>query len=324
MITEIGKSVRPLLKPAIALIISAFTGVLLLIAIAALSRIEHRWADILAQFTAPALAMALMLLALSLLLRRPATAGLVAIVAGVLLIAVWPQWAPSDNIARPDAPMVRLYSANLWARNTDVEAIRRSIATADADVVILIELGDVPAGRLDDILTGYPHRVITPRVDRYGGAARSLIASHYPLTAVADVADGLQDVVAVAETPLGPVNVVGVHLTRPWPFQYQWGQISQVQALARRRATLTGPVIVAGDFNSVSTGRIGRQVQAEAGLVPAPGWPGTWPSIAPAAVSMTIDQVYRSPDLAFVSRRLGRRTGSDHRPVVTEFTLAAD
>jgi endonuclease/exonuclease/phosphatase (EEP) superfamily protein YafD len=39
---------------------------------------------------------------------------------------------------------------------------------------------------------------------------------------------------------------------------------------------------------------------------------------------MTIDQVYRTPDLALVSRKLGRPTGSDHRPVVTEITRAAD
>jgi endonuclease/exonuclease/phosphatase (EEP) superfamily protein YafD len=85
---------------------------------------------------------------------------------------------------------------------------------------------------------------------------------------------------------------------------------------------LTGPVIVAGDFNSVSTGRIGRQVKGDIGLHPAPGYPGTWPDDLPAPLGMTIDQVYASPDLAFVSRRLGRPSGSDHRPVVTEVTRA--
>ena len=39
---------------------------------------------------------------------------------------------------------------------------------------------------------------------------------------------------------------------------------------------------------------------------------------------MTIDQVWRSPDLALLERRLGRKNGSDHRPVVTRFTLAAE
>ena len=38
---------------------------------------------------------------------------------------------------------------------------------------------------------------------------------------------------------------------------------------------------------------------------------------------LPIDQVYASPDLAFISRRLGQPTGSDHRPVVTEITRAA-
>jgi endonuclease/exonuclease/phosphatase (EEP) superfamily protein YafD len=58
------------------------------------------------------------------------------------------------------------------------------------------------------------------------------------------------------------------------------------------------------------------------GLIPAPGWPGTWPARAPAALGITIDQVYRSPDLALLGRRLGQKNGSDHRPVVTRLTLS--
>ena len=44
--------------------------------------------------------------------------------------------------------------------------------------------------------------------------------------------------------------------------------------------------------------------------------------LAGLGAGITIDQVYRSPDLALVSRRLGEPTGSDHRPVVTEFRKA--
>ena len=91
----------------------------------------------------------------------------------------------------------------------------------------------------------------------------------------------------------------------------------------RRLAAPEHPVIVAGDFNSVSSARIGKQIQADMGLIPAPGWPGTWPSQAPAFININIDQVYRSPDLALLNRRIGQPTGSDHRPVITEFTRAA-
>lgn len=293
------------------------------LALVALSGIGHRTFDLLAQFTAPALAATAFVTALLALtrLKMAALHGLTACVA--LLFAVAPQWFPGGPEPEADAPVVRLYSANLWARNADVESILTSIRAADADVVVLIELGDAPARRLDDILAGYPHRVATPRIDRPTGPARSVIASRFPLTAIRDRPDGLHAVGASVRTPLGLTHIVGVHLTRPWPFQEQWGQISQTMALQEVIEALDGPVVVAGDFNSVSSARIGKQVRRDIGLHPAPGFPGTWPAQLPAPLGVTIDQVYASPDLAFVSRRLGRANGSDHRPVVTEFTRAA-
>ena len=293
------------------------------LALVSLSGIGHRSLDLLAQFTAPALtvtAAATLLLALS-RLKMAALHGLAACIA--LLFAAAPQWFPGGPQPEAGAPLVRLYSANLWARNADVDSILASIRAADADVVVLIELGDAPARRLDEILTGYPHRVATPRIDRPTGPARSVIASRVPLTAIQDRPDGLHAVGASIRTPLGRLNVVGVHLTRPWPFQEQWGQISQTMALQAVVEGLDGPVVVAGDFNSVSSARIGKQVRRDLGLHPAPGFPGTWPAPIPAPLGVTIDQVYASPDLAFVSRRLGRANGSDHRPVVTEFTRAS-
>jgi len=312
------------LKALIHLAALALLGVPAAIALAGLSGIGHRWTDLLAQFPAPALVGTLILtLACAVLRLRAAVIGGLGVTL-LLIAALWPQWFPRGGaLPREGAPTLSVYSANLWAWNTDVDAIARSIADADADIVILVELGDAPSAQLDRVLAGYPHRVLTARVDRPSGAARAAIASRYPLTAVADRPDGLVSVAATAQTPLGPVNVVGAHLTRPWPFQYQRGQVDQATALAAIRRDMTGPVIAAGDFNSVSSARIGRQIQAEAGLIPAPGWPGTWPSVLPSAAGMTIDQVWRSPDLALLERKLGRKTDSDHRPVITSFTLAA-
>jgi len=313
------------LKAAIHLTALGLLAAPAAIALSALSRIGHRWTDLLAQFTSPALGATLILTLLCAVLRlRPAViAGLS--VTALLVLAVWPQWFPRGGaLPREVAPTLTLYSANLWAWNTDIEAITRSIADADADIVVLVELGDAPSAQLDRVLTGFPHRVLNARVNRPSGAARAAIASRYPLTAIADRPDGLVSVAAAAQTPLGPVNIIGAHLTRPWPFQYQWGQINQATALAAIRRDMTGPVIAAGDFNSVSSARIGRQIQAETGMIPAPGWPGTWPSPLPSAMGLTIDQVWRSPDLALLERRLGRSNGSDHRPVVTRFTLAAE
>jgi endonuclease/exonuclease/phosphatase (EEP) superfamily protein YafD len=313
-------SPRGLVDALVRLTLAAPLG----LALIALSGIGHRGFDILAQFTAPALiaTTALTLLLLLTRLKMAAVHGLAAVLA--LTVAVAPQWFPAGPKPEPAAPVVRLYSANLYYLNDDVAAIRASIEAADADVVILIELGRDAATRIDEVLEGYPHRAASMRMDQTRGPSRSVIGSRYPLTALADPPDGLHAVAAVARTPLGRMNVVGVHLTRPWPFQEQWGQISQTMALQEVVDGLTGPVVVAGDFNSVSSARIGRQVRRDLGLHPAPGFPGTWPAALPAPLGVTIDQVYASADLAFVSRRIGRATGSDHRPVVTEFTRAAD
>lgn len=297
-------------------------GAPLAVAVSALSGIGHRWPDILAQFTAPALIATAAMGAVLMLLRLWPSVVVAVATIGLLTVAVWPQWMPERGTAVAGGPTLSLYSANVLWENEDIAAIAASVEQADADVVILIELGNGPAARIEEILAAYPHRVGTPPIARGGKVARSVIASRYPLTEIADRSDGLHAVGAVAQTPLGPVNILGVHLTRPWPYQYQWGQISQTMALAEVRRDLEGPVIVAGDFNSVSSARIGKQVQAETELIPAAGFPGTWPTRVPAVLGVTIDQVYRSPDLALLERRLGVPNGSDHRPVVTRFGVA--
>lgn len=290
---------------------------------AALSGIGHRWVEILAQFTSPVLLAAVGVTVVCLLFRLWPASIVGGLACVVLTLSVWPQWTPTKGVPVPDQPIVRVYSANLYVFNTDVAAMRRSIAAADADILVLVELGQAPASRLDQLLPHYPHRVLIGQA-RAGDHARSIIASRYPiLQRLPERPDGLSTVGATVQTPVGPINVFGVHLTRPWPYQYQWGQISQVMALAERmKAAPDHPVIAAGDFNSVSSARIGKQIQSDLGLIPAPGWPGTWPSQIPAFAGITIDQVYRSPDLALITRRLGEPTGSDHRSVITEFTRA--
>ena len=292
----------------------------LTLALAALSGVGHRWVDILAQFTAPALIATLILVAGLALGRLWIASCMGAIVALTLLLAVWPQWFPQMGEARPGAPVVSLYSANLFRENVDARAIDASIAAADADMVILIEAA-LPSAQLQHVLKDYPHILAQPGFDRESDNRR-VIASRFPLTRGVRVNRDLPGQTAVVQTPFGSLTLVSAHLTRPWPYQYQWGQIIQTMELDTLMAEVSGPAIVAGDFNSVSSARIGRQVQNDIGLRPAPGLPGTWPSQLPALFGITIDQVYRTPDLALVDRRVGRRNGSDHRPVVTRFTLA--
>jgi endonuclease/exonuclease/phosphatase (EEP) superfamily protein YafD len=293
------------------------------IAMASLSGIGHRWVDILAQFTAPVLTLTVLAVVIAALLRWW-TAALVGAGASLLLLsAVWPQYAPGGPVPAANSPIVRLYAANLYAMNDDVAAMRASIQASDADIIVLVEFGEAPNAAIETLLAGYPHREVTERVVRSEDAVRSVIASRYPLSRRSTEGNERQMIAAVADTPIGPVRFVGVHLTRPWPFQFQWGQIIQAQNLINHIQGAPEPVVMAGDFNSVASARIGRMLRSEGGLVHAPGWPGTWPAAVPSPLRMTIDQVYHTTDIAVVERRLGAPTGSDHRPVIVELARAA-
>lgn len=293
----------------------------LLVALAALSGLPYQGVDILAQFTAPALAGALIFAGLLALLRLRTPFVLAFLVSSVLAVAVWPQWAPDRGNPRPNGPVLSIYSANLRAENEDTARIRTSIDRADPDVVVLIETSRTVIDRIDTVLTGYPYRAVT--FDRRRGTEGLVIASRYPLKREPFRPSDVNHALAFVDTPLGRVNVIAVHLDRPWPYRKESRQLNQLQALRPIIAPLRGPTILAGDFNSVSSARVGRQVQTTMGLKPNPGWPGTWPARLPSLLGLTIDQLYRTDDLAVVSRDLGLRNGSDHRPLVTRLTLAA-
>lgn len=285
----------------------------------AFSGFGHRWADILAQFTAPAFAGAVVITAAALFVGDRIATAACALCLALTAGAAWPQWFP----ARPqmaDGPSVRLYSANVWVRNSDAEALGRSITAADPDVVVLLEVNDALFARLDQALPDHPHRAVSQHMS-FRGPVRQLVASRTPLRRITGEPAPL-GIAARVETALGPVTVVPTHLTRPWPFQIQWEQIRQAATQTDFARATDGPVILAGDFNSVSTARIGRQIRADGGVTPAAGWPGTWPAVLPAPFRMTIDQVYVSRDLAVADRRLGRANGSDHSPVITEIRRA--
>lgn len=313
----------PVLTPGLVgnLLLIAAAMPPLALALGALSGIGHRWVDILAQFTAPALVAAAVLMAAALVLRLWPAAGALGAAVLLGLLAVWPQWFPASPPREAGSPVVTLYFANLYMGNDDAERIRRSIVEASPDVVVLVEMSDAVTDRADMVLAGYPHRAIQYHRGRRGD--RITIASRTQLEQKPVLSRELAVTGASVTTALGPVDVFGVHLTRPWPYQYQWGQIIQAMEVTENVRAARHPVIVAGDFNSVSSARIGRQIRSEAGLVPAPGWPGTWPSQAPSLLGITIDQVYFDRRLTVVDRRLGLPTGSDHRPVVVRLTRSA-
>ena len=95
------------------------------IAVLVLAGVDNRVVDLLAQFIAPALFATVLLTGGLGLLRMKAAASLGLLASAVLALTVWPQWFPKASAPEPNAPVVRLYSANLFYLNNDTAMIRR-------------------------------------------------------------------------------------------------------------------------------------------------------------------------------------------------------
>lgn len=273
--------------------------------------------DLIAQFTAPAVALTCVgALACAAALRpRLAAAWLLAL--ALQLAAMQPQLRPQVRPTAFGAAAVRVYFANLYVLNPAPVRAVASIAAEDPDVIVLIEVGPRHLRALGPLLRRYPHRLISTTGRFHGRDPRIVVASRYPLRTLANERrDGLAVTEAAVDAPGAAFRLVATHLTRPWPFDDPGAQTRQARRLARRiNAGDASRTLVVGDFNAVAAGAVMQRFAADARLTPLAAPAGTWPAFAPAPFRIAIDNALAGSALSLTERRVGADTGSDHRPV---------
>lgn len=228
---------------------------------------------------------------------------------------------PLPALAR-ETVHLRLYSANVWRGNDQVDAQAEEIAGSRPDVAFLQEATPEFLAGLDrtGALEELPHRVVVARTDPFA----AVLASRWPLVdqGVVEV-DGRPVLVrATTEAPEGPVRIYGVHVVAPvGGSRPQW--IKELRAVEDAVGGERVPVLVAGDFNATWSHRAFRRL-LDAGLTDAAAargrplqmtWPRHWPLVPPLA---RIDHVLTTDGLAVTGIRTGRGSGSDHRPLVAD------
>jgi endonuclease/exonuclease/phosphatase family metal-dependent hydrolase len=118
---------------------------------------------------------------------------------------------------------------------------------------------------------------------------------------------------AVAETPIGPVTVAGIHLD----YQDEARQLAQAQvASAALLEIATSPVILAGDFNANPDSRtLAVFGQAPWSVVAKAGPPATHPADKPTdEIDFTVVRGLATVKSTTV---IAETTASDHRPLLT-------
>jgi endonuclease/exonuclease/phosphatase (EEP) superfamily protein YafD len=222
--------------------------------------------------------------------------------------------------ADPEQPVYRLVQLNLRYNNATPERVLSMIGRIRPDVITLEEMSDLWAEKLALVQAAYPYRIQCPYPNGLFGVA---ILSRRPFAGgTSPNCDG-RGAFALATINFGGVSadIAALHLGWPWPYPQYW----EIGGLTPYFQRIGESAILAGDLNAVPWSRSPARVAKAGGLtlMPSPG--ATWlPLGLPTFLffaGLPIDNVFAKGDVEVHSIRTLDPVGSDHLPVMVEFSL---
>ncbi len=206
----------------------------------------------------------------------------------------------------------RLYGPALdWIRRTQ------------PDFFAILECTDAWARELAALDDEYPHEITVTQEDSFGISLRSRHPLH-DARVVRLGSTGLASLAAEVELGGTRLTILATHPLPPTSGRYWDDRNRQLRDMAAWLAARDGPAILLGDLNCVPWSpplrrvcREGRMKDARKGF----GVCATWPARL-ALLGCPIDHCLVSPDIHVRNFRTGADLGSDHLPIVVDFTLA--
>jgi endonuclease/exonuclease/phosphatase (EEP) superfamily protein YafD len=277
--------------------------------------------DVFAQFGAQFMAMAFAFTVATIFSRYKTLFGM-AITAGLLAAyGAWPHLVSTPLQQGPyqmgaGEKLLRVAHFNTFKNNDDYAAIAAEVLRLDADVVDLVEMSRAKTKFvLAAIKSKYPYAY-----DCDGGRLCDMaIVSKYPVLSGdgVNIWVGAPYIRATLGGDMAGVTVFGVHTTR---FPHSRAQLTQVREIVKLLETVTGDVVVMGDFNATPFSRIPATLEQGAGLMRLTDLP-TWPSYAQLP-QLAIDHVFASKAFRVVgNQQIGEAAGSDHYPILLTLAL---
>lgn len=297
--------------------------------------------DLLSHFTAH-FAIIVFLLAIIPLARRRFARAANALAAASAAFALFALAAPtpradsSPSGARPHVRVALYNCKNEISATPDGDPFSAWLLDQDADLVAVIE-GPLHFPLSQPAITArYPYRVtpesglmwpivllsrwpiqITPFKPRTPEWVESFLA-HRSVIVTVPARDGAPEtrLLFAATHPPSPRKV------STWRASLKRTRMEgEILADVRRDQGL--PIIIAGDFNSTPVGMTHRTFAEHSGLT---GWwrgpfQGTWHAALPTFLSIPIDRVWTTPDIAVTRLQTGPNFGSDHRPVIADLVI---
>ena len=218
----------------------------------------------------------------------------------------------------------RLVHLNLRYDNATPQAVLSMIGAARADVLALTEVSDFWRDWLALTGAAYPYRLICEPPTPIGGVA---ILSRRPFAEGGEPTCGNAGAFVRAPVDFGgrTVEIAALHMGWPWPFEHPW----QLRMLEPLMAEIGADAIITGDLNAVPWSHAARRLATAANASILGGIGPTWldrrlPGALTRWIGLPIDNVMTKGNVAIRSHGTLADVGSDHLPVVVEFSVVAE
>ncbi|QRF66111.1 endonuclease [Ponticoccus alexandrii] len=205
-----------------------------------------------------------------------------------------------------------LYQQNLLTDRQEDADWLAAVAAADPDILTLQEVGNRNLPLLKALEAAYPTQLHCP----LGAWLGEAVLSRFPEVPGGRICSARDGVAALqVKTPEGPLWVVSLHVSWPWPHP----QMAQLDEILPEISRLGGPMVIAGDFNMVAWGHAVQKVAAATGTRRVGRHAQTF--TLPFGLPIGIDHVLATPGIGRGIRVMPGH-GSDHRGVLGFLRLA--
>jgi endonuclease/exonuclease/phosphatase (EEP) superfamily protein YafD len=276
--------------------------------------------DLFSHFRVQIFQLCLVLVGIALWKRRNKQAALLALLACLNYAFILPFYFGKPSPA--NGPTVRAMLMNINASNGNTEQVLAAIQNASPSLLLLEEVTPKWAHELSVLRADYPYRVDAHQVGCFGIMLLSKVPlSHTNVVSIGD--SGVPSILATAHLPQGDIAVIGTHPLPPVGAAYSKHRNNQLAALTPVVREQKKPVLLIGDLNVSPWSPYFTRLLKDSGLknsMKGFGFQPSWPANN-HFLRIPIDQILYSREITIHRRVVGADVGSDHLPVIVDFSL---
>jgi endonuclease/exonuclease/phosphatase (EEP) superfamily protein YafD len=227
---------------------------------------------------------------------------------------------PASSTVKP----IRAMLMNINAGNGNTEQVLAAIREAKPDLLLLEEVTPKWAAELKVLDSLYPYRLAEPREGCFGITLMAKVPLEHASVLEPGTA-GIPSIIAEAYFPNGAVSIIGTHPVPPIGVEYSRHRNNQLAALPDIVRKQKFPVLLIGDLNTSPWSSYFQALERESGLknsMKGFGFQPSWPANN-RLLRIPLDHVLHSPEISIHNRITGGDVGSDHLPVIVDFSVGA-